>query len=477
MSVVDEAARVESLSVLSGFRREFYACLTARADTLFELADAVLFTGRPVSSLAELSLEPVHRRGHGAMYAALVRGRIDFARLRRALSGVRLPRGADGQISIALDVTAWPRPDAECSPERLHCHRECRCDGRRQTVPGWPYQVAAALGGGRSSWTGPLDVVRMGPDDDPTEVTAAQIRDLLARLREAGQWQEDDPPVLFVLDAGYDIVRLSWLLADEPVRLLGRIRSNRVMHAPPGKRRGTRGGRRPRHGTAFRLADPAGHPEPVQETTGTHPRYGTLTARCWGHLHPKLERRASFADHDGEPPIVEGTLLHLQAQPLPGHPKPRPLWLWHSDPDATAHDIDRLWRIYLRRFDIEHTFRFLKQTLGLTRPRLRTPEQADRWAWLILAVYTQLRLARTLTDDLRRPWERPTPQDQLTPGRVHRGYRRLHHHLGTPAHTAKATHPGPGRPPGRPTTPAPRHRAGKTRRKHDMPRRGSTTTR
>ena len=31
------------------------------------------------------------------------------------------------------------------------------------------------------------------------------------------------------------------------------------------------------------------------------------------------------------------------------------------------------------RFDIEHTFRFLTQTLGLTRPRLRTGDQADRW--------------------------------------------------------------------------------------------------
>ncbi|MEV4975922.1 transposase [Streptomyces scopuliridis] len=70
-------------------------------------------------------------------------------------SGVQNP----GSGPIALDVTPWPRPDAECSPERLHCHRLCRCDGVRRTIPGWPYQVAAALGGGRSSWTGLLDAV------------------------------------------------------------------------------------------------------------------------------------------------------------------------------------------------------------------------------------------------------------------------------------------------------------------------------
>ncbi|MGW1554819.1 transposase, partial [Streptomyces sp. NPDC002346] len=159
-SLQEGAARVEALAGLCRFRREFYSCLTLRADALFELTDAVLCTDGPVVSLPELSIAEVHRRGHGAMYDALAQGHINVSRLRMALAGLRLPRGADGQLSIALDVTAWPRPDAECSPQRLHCHRPCRCDGVRQTIPGWPYQVAAALGGGRSSWTGPLDAVR-----------------------------------------------------------------------------------------------------------------------------------------------------------------------------------------------------------------------------------------------------------------------------------------------------------------------------
>ncbi|MFI6447176.1 hypothetical protein [Kitasatospora sp. NPDC050543] len=154
----------------------------------------------------------------------------------------------------------------------------------------------------------------------------------------------------------------------------------------------------------------------------THDRFGQVTARCWGRLHPKLERRGSWANHQGELPIVEGTLVHLTVEYLPGNRDPKPLWLWHSDPDAAAHDVDRLWRIFLRRFDIEHTFRFFKQTLGLTRPRLRTPGQADRWVWLILAAYAQLRLARPLAEDLRRPWEKPLTPDQLTPARVRRGY-------------------------------------------------------
>lgn len=56
MSVLDDAARVEALAVLSAFRTDFYRCLSARADALFELTDALLCTdgagavvGRPGS--------------------------------------------------------------------------------------------------------------------------------------------------------------------------------------------------------------------------------------------------------------------------------------------------------------------------------------------------------------------------------------------------------------------------------------------
>ena len=75
---VGEAADRRALAV---FRRDFYQCLRRRADALFELGDAVLCASGPVTSLPELTLDPVHRRGHGAMYDAMAAGRIDVARL------------------------------------------------------------------------------------------------------------------------------------------------------------------------------------------------------------------------------------------------------------------------------------------------------------------------------------------------------------------------------------------------------------
>ena len=90
--MVHDAAGVEALSGLSRFRAGFYECLTARADALFELADAAICADGPVTSLVELSLEPVFRRGHGALYDALAGGAVDEERLRDLLAG-QLPAG------------------------------------------------------------------------------------------------------------------------------------------------------------------------------------------------------------------------------------------------------------------------------------------------------------------------------------------------------------------------------------------------
>ncbi|MEV6138680.1 hypothetical protein AB0L63_21980 [Nocardia sp. NPDC051990] len=46
------------------FRRSFRDCLTARAETLFELTDAVLCKNGPVTILVGLSLVGEHRRAH-----------------------------------------------------------------------------------------------------------------------------------------------------------------------------------------------------------------------------------------------------------------------------------------------------------------------------------------------------------------------------------------------------------------------------
>jgi hypothetical protein len=461
--LLEHAPDVESLALLSRFRVDFRACLTARGDELFELADAVLCADGPVRTLAGLSLAPEHRRGHGALYDAVNHGRLAIGRLRWSLAALPLPRAADGRLMLAVDVSNWLRPGAATSPERLFCHVYGRGKGQAQMIPGWPYSVVAALEPGRTSWTAVLDAVRLGPDDDEAGVTAAQVRDVVTRLAAAGHWREGDPAVLVIFDAGYDVTRLAYLLADLPVELLGRLRSDRVMKLPAPPRQPGAIGRPRKHGGELALADPATWPSPQVTTSTLTSRYGSAAAAAWEKAHPRLTRRAAWLDHDGDLPVIEGTLIRLQVDHLPGDRDPKPVWLWYSRACATPGEVDRAWQAYLRRFDLEHTFRLFKQVLGWTAPKIRDPAAADRWTWLVIACHAQLRLARPLACDLRRPWERPAPPGRLTPARVRRGFRNIRAKAAQPASAPKPGKPGPGRPPGsRNRRPAPRHDVGKT---------------
>ena len=167
-----------------------------------------------------------------------------------------------------------------------------------------------------------LDAVRLGPDDDETEVTAAQVREVITRLIAAGHWREGDPPILVVFDAGYDVTRLAWLLADLPVELLGRLRSDRVMQLPAPPRQPGTNGRPRKHGGELALSDPATWPDPQVTTSTVTSRYGLAVTAAWDRVHPRLTHRAAWLDHDGDLPVIEGTLIRLQVDHLPGDRDP-----------------------------------------------------------------------------------------------------------------------------------------------------------
>jgi hypothetical protein len=160
-------AHASALGELSRFRRELYASLTARADALFELTEAVLCADGPVTSLVELTPAAEHLRGHGAMHDALNQGRVEPERLRRTLASLTLPTTADGRIVLAVDVSPWLRSNALTSADRLFCHVYGRGKGNAQLVPGWPYSFVAALETGRTSWTALLDTVRSARPTTP----------------------------------------------------------------------------------------------------------------------------------------------------------------------------------------------------------------------------------------------------------------------------------------------------------------------
>ena len=137
----------------------------------------------------------------------------------------------------------------------------------------------------------------------------------------------------------------------------------------------------------MKCADPSSWPEPSAEHACEDAGYGSVRVRAWAKLHPKVQNHEGRGSR-GPLPIVVGTLILVEVERLPrgeSRREPRVLWLWWHRPEGAAPDLDLIWRSYVRRFDLEHTFRFLKQSMEDGRRRgFATPSRPTGgvgWSW------------------------------------------------------------------------------------------------
>src|SRR5262249_1276279 len=161
---------------------------------------------------------------------------------------------------------------------------------------------------------------------------------------------------LFVFDAGFDPVQLTVGLAPTDAEVVVRISEDRKFFAPPPAQQPGRPGRPRRHGARFKCDEPSTWPAPDAGHTCDDDQYGHVDVKAWHRLHP-LQR--TYRDPDGAITIVEASIIRVQVSRLPGrrYRTPKTLWLWWAGPEGTTPDLDRIWRAYIRRFDIEHTIR------------------------------------------------------------------------------------------------------------------------
>jgi Transposase DDE domain len=416
--------KTEELATLITFREELYNSLGLRQDSLFELMDAAL-TASHRSTLVRLSLTAAFRRRWPSTCDALADGSIDVVAL-RALFARTLTQSSvgEGRRVWVIDGTNWPRPAARTSPDRTWEYRPLPGWPQTGVVPAWAYQWLVAVPDVAGSWVLPLDVQRRGPTaKSATEVALEQI----AAVRISQSAAAPRPVVM--LDSGYDLATLAH--ANVEADLLVRLIKSRVVYRPPLRRPG-RG--RPRlHGTPFRLADKRTHGKPRQSAQLDHPLYGEVHIDLWSDLHVRGAPDAPFS------------IIRVQVERLPKmKQRPYPLWLaWIGGP--LPADLSTLWHWYLRRFTVEHAFRFFKQTLGWTTVRPRDPDAADRWSWLVAGASWQLWLARRIVSDVRLPWEHARPDGLVTPGQAQRHFPGILVRVGTPARVPHPRGKSPGR--------------------------------
>ena len=310
-----------------------------------------------------------------------------------------------------------------------------------------------------------MDAMRIPVGTDTTTATVAQVRRLTSvtcRILRTGSDHTRQRPAC---SSSTPATTRSRSAPASPILappLVVRIRADRVFYPDPGPATPGTIGRPRRHGHPFSAPIPPTWPAPDAELHTQDARYGAVHVQAWHGLHPRLVgRRWAWATRP--PRSCRGSVIRVDVEHLP---KPtrrtnKTLWLWAAGPGLP--DLDMCWRAYLRRFDIEHTFRFGKNTLGWTTPSVQTPEQADRWTWLIIAAYTQLRLARRARRRRATAMGTTRHARQLTPARVRQGVSSTSRDTRHTSHPPKPTNPAPGarKEPAEPPNPLPGNKEGR----------------
>ncbi|HLV97236.1 MAG TPA: NF041680 family putative transposase [Ktedonobacterales bacterium] len=434
-----------SMTPLLAFREAAYRQFQRRRDALFEMLDALVALPSATAPVHMMLLSGFQRRW-GSIYDALTAGSIDVAGVEELLARHPLEHG---EAIYAVDASTWIKNDAETSPKCGYYHHHNRHSAGKPIVAGWSYQWLAQVSFCPDSWCAPLSAQRLEPTDNVQQMAANQIRALLQRRAH-----DAELPV-FVFDAGYDAMQLAQQLGELPIALLVRLRSNRCFYAEPTEK--LSGGRPRRHGAKFVFRKPQTWGDPTCTYVADDGQYGHVLVQAWPNMHAKPEQHQTRGTYQPRP-VIPGVLIRITVSTLPKQTRaPKPVWLWWYGPQLP--DLERVWKAYRARFQLEHCFKFCKYSLNWTTPRVRHPEQADRWTELVLLAYTMLRLARPMVADQRLPWERPLKAGKLTPYRVRRALSVMLPHLPPLVNPPKPCGRSPGRPKNAKSGPAPRYPA------------------
>ncbi|HVF98255.1 MAG TPA: NF041680 family putative transposase, partial [Chloroflexia bacterium] len=421
----------KQLNNLIEFRQEGYRCLGKAKDALFELGDALLTTPS-LPSLAHLSLSPLFRRRWPSVYEALQDGTPDRdALLHLYTTRVQhsvCPTLSTPRVLLVGDNTAWPRPLARTLSERTYLHQPAALHGLggKPVTAGHGYSTVAWVPQEEGSWALPLLHERIRPHDNALD----EATDQLQRVRESLPAQEVE--VLAMYDSQYGCAPFVQATSHIKCDKILRLRPNLHLFEAPTPYKGR--GPRPKHGAPFKLKDPSTWGNPDELLWVDDPQQGWVSVQVWHNLH----FRAS-----ADQPM---TLLRISRPGARGTRRdPKAQWLvWVGFQGRKPPPVEEWWRVYGRRFAVDHWYRFAKQRLHWTTPQLGTLHCCDVWSELMPLVTWELWLSRTVVHPQPLPWHKPQQVGYLTPGRVAASMGAVIARVGTPTSAPKPRGYSPG---------------------------------
>jgi DDE superfamily endonuclease len=415
------------LTTLQEFRQEIYTSFERAGDSLFNTIDALISESQ-AQSFPELSLSPFFLRSWSSLYKAFKRGQINREGLQNIFIKYIPTSSLEKRLILGIDATQIERPCSVTSPDRtaMPMHNIPHAAPKKSTAItfGWKYSTVMVLPEKPSSWTTIIDQQRISSDKTDIQVAWEQIKEIVPKLPKRP---------LILLDRGYVCVWLWCQLSAMAVDALGRLKSNQCFYQPAPPPTGKKGAPR-KDGAKLKLDNPSTQNHPDESYHVTDEKGNPVSIQCWKHMHVKEARWLDLT-------IIQVIRPHASNKER----DPRISWFVYIGQDP-QDGIAQIALLYCLRFSQEHGYRFDKQALLWTDPRLQTPERFDLWSQIVAIVHNHIVLARDLIEAELRPWE--NKQRMHTMQQVRRGLTKILSQLGSPAIPPQTRGKSKGRSPG-----------------------------
>lgn len=428
---------------LRRFRQQAYQLFGHSKDAFFESLDAVIETPA-ARSFAELSLAPACQRQWPSLYQALAEVTYDQQALDE-LCLAQVPTAA--VVHFAIDVTGARRMRSPTLQERRYYHGAAREVAGRGVCIGLPYSIAAWATQRGSSFTPPVNIRRLKPDETAVQVAVEQVLWLGLYTPSELDWRA-------ALDGAYGNREFFAPLQGKEIQVVARTRCDRVLY-----RRATEAdycgkGRRPVFGAAFRCKEAATWGEPDETVSFDDAQHGRVELQLWRGLG--LRKKGKF---------VAVELLRSQIRAEQEHP-PEARWYlaWNGKLEQIISAKD-WYETITHRWGIEPANRFRKERLYAELPKVRAAASSDHW-WLgVQLLEWELYLARHAVSQKVLPWQKPQAPAEITPNRVIQSLPTHLAQVGTPVRAVQPRGKAPGWPAGKTRSVPPKYKLTAKRRK------------
>ena len=340
---------------------------------------------------------------------------------------------------LAVDATNLSRSYSPTLIDREFVHKPSPIFGQKPITLGHKYSVLTYLNSDEKTqhnWSIPLSTERISSCSTESEIAREQINTLVKNCPEINQ----DKLLVITGDSHYsNQYFLGGLTNHKDSVTITRSRSSRVFYTMPNinnsykKRRG-----HPRwYGDKFYLKDGSTWHEVDEQfsTTITNKKKEIihLEIQCWNNLIMKGDKEQKMH----EKPF---RLLRIILRDEQGNLKFKPMWLIVMGQRRDELNLFDCYLAYIRRFDIEHLFRFAKNKLLLNNYYSPEVEREKNWVELVFLSYVNLWAARNLSQVVVPQWqkyEQKKMPSQITPSMVQRDYKRIIRTFGTSSPSPK----------------------------------------